>query len=124
MAVLKKHGAELLRLKKITPAEDSERDWKTESFDERVYRSDGSILAKHSWRNARTGRIERSGWKLHGKVKPGISPDAIAKMYAAKGWTVETMTHLSPDRPIVQGPLDVNAEKLAKGASEQTQFLE
>lgn len=123
MAVLKKHGAELLRLKKITSALDADLDWKTENIDERAYTSDGSILTKHAWRNAKTGRIEPGGWKLHSKVKPQLSPAQIAKMYEAKGWTVEMMTHLSPDRPIRQGPLDENARKFQTGLSDQTQFV-
>lgn len=123
MAVLKKHGAELLRLKKIVPAAESDRDWKTETIYERAYCSDGSILMKRGWRDAKTGRIEARGWNLDGKVRSDISPAQIAKMYKAKGWTVEMMTHLSPDRPIIQGPLDENARQLKTGMSNQTQFF-
>jgi hypothetical protein len=122
MAVLKKHGVELLRIKKIDqPHPDLRATW-SERITERAYMSDGWVLSKRAYRRRDTNRIEPGTWKLANQVKPGISPQQLAEARATQGWTVESITHLCPTRPIIAGPLIENAERFNQGLSDQTQF--
>lgn len=122
MAVLKKHGAELLRLKRTGNPTDERREYMREFADERVYMSDGSILAKHSWRSL-DNYLHAGHFTIAGKVRSELTPKQISEMYIKKGWTVEFITTLSADRPIIQGALDKNAQAFGAGTSNQSQFL-
>ncbi|MBI5305276.1 MAG: hypothetical protein HY868_24305 [Chloroflexi bacterium] len=119
MAVLKKHGAELLRVRREKSMDD-DPDIAGRVY-ERAYMSDGTVLEKTTtqWH----GRSPtRGGWKIRGKVKAGKSPADIAAYYKGKGWVVELMTHLSPSRPIMQDALAQQRERFNAGESDQTQF--
>ncbi|MBI5303758.1 MAG: hypothetical protein HY868_16600 [Chloroflexi bacterium] len=120
MAVLKKHGAELVRVRLDQAAQD-DPDIKGHVY-ERAYMSDGTVLEKVTTRwHGRAATCP--GWKIRGKVKPGKSPADIAAFYAAKGWEATFLTTLSPSIPILRGVLEKNQEQVKLGLSDQTQFV-
>ena len=100
MARLNKHGAELVRVKKTSPVSAEFADLWSEKVIEKAYMSDGEILQKRQFRNARTGKLEPGDWKLLGKVKPGLTPRQVADLHIEKGWTLVHLTPLSTDKAI------------------------
>ena len=61
----------------------------------KAYMSDGNLLEKLDVRfrpgpyDQGKARPHSYGWKVHGKVKPGLTVEAWIAMHLAKGWNVE-----------------------------------
>ena len=92
MAKLKARGrVELARMEKEafpTIAEDSHLEWKRWT---RTLMSDNTVLEKYDtqWRPSPTfpkGNKHSYGWKVHGKLKAGLTPEQWIEIYKKNGF--------------------------------------
>jgi hypothetical protein len=85
MAKLSAHGDELVRAHKEL---EQDKYGVVKSIYTKSYRSDGKILQKIKsfWAD---GMTHDYGWKLKGKLKPGLSVGDIATALRNSGWTID-----------------------------------
>jgi hypothetical protein len=95
MARLWKNGKEVLRVSKEKNFEDGEYSWERIT---RTVHENGVILTKHDSLLRGDSRRYGGTWKKRGRVKAGVTIQAVKERYEKNGWKIENYSP-GPSRP-------------------------